>query len=102
MENQFVLIEKEKVETILDLVKKISSDISLKREITDLKLLDSEQAADTLGVSESTLKNLRRDGRIDYVQQGTSIRFTLDHIKDYIEANTKKAFNRKGGMYDRI
>lgn len=51
-------------------------------------------AATELGISELTLKRLRRAGRISYTPVGNKARYTRAHLEDFLERNTQ---HRKGG-----
>ena len=46
------------------------------------------EAAALLGVSRSTLRNLRRAGRITRTYVGSMVRYTDEHITDYLNDNT--------------
>ena len=60
--------------------------------MTDLieipKLLFEGEAAKALGVSEDTLKRLRKSGKIGYTRIGKRVRYTTAHLAAYIESGS--------------
>ena len=57
--------------------------------MADLALLRTPQAANLLGVSISTLEHMRSYGiGPDYIRVGRQVRYSLDDIMVFLEANT--------------
>lgn len=50
-------------------------------------LYTTEEIAEKLNVSKSTLTNYRNEGKIGYIQNGAVIRYTREHYLDFIEEN---------------
>ncbi len=92
MDEKMILVEQGKIDMILQILKGLVEAQKRNGGAAELRWYDSKETADILGVSESTLKNLRRDGRIDFIQDGRVIRFTWDQIMDYKESKTMKKF----------
>jgi excisionase family DNA binding protein len=54
------------------------------------KLVDSSEAVEILGISERTLWARTKEGSIPCVRLGRSVRYNVDDLRRYIEANTKR------------
>lgn len=46
------------------------------------------EACEYLGVSVPTLREMRRTGQLRYVQVGRRVRFTDEHLAEFVERNT--------------
>lgn len=92
-DNHLVLIEQEKIDKILQILESLQNRKHEENKAgMDLKLYTIKETGELLGVSESTVKNLMRDGRIDFIKDQGVVRFTYDQIKDYQESKTLRKF----------
>jgi excisionase family DNA binding protein len=62
------------------------------------KLLDTEQAADYLGVSVRTIKTLMSDGQLPYVKIGRCTRLDAADLDDFISRHRRKQRRRLRGI----
>lgn len=93
LEKSMVLIEQEKIDKILQILESLQNRKHEENKVgMDLKLYTIKETGELLGVSESTVKNLMRDGRIDFIKDQGVVRFTYDQIKDYQESKTLRKF----------
>lgn len=99
---QFFLIEQEKIDEILQILQSLAIALGKNNNggTANLKLYSHKEAERYLCMSESTLKNRRKNGMIDFIQDapGAPVKFTIDQLKAYEEANTKVAFKLKIGQ----
>jgi excisionase family DNA binding protein len=52
------------------------------------KLLSIRQCADVLSVSEISVRRMIKDGRLQHVRLGRSLRVPLDSVEQIVKANT--------------
>ncbi|MDA7498127.1 helix-turn-helix domain-containing protein [bacterium] len=62
------------------------------------RLLDTDQAAEYLGMGKRTLQEKMADREIGYVKIGKSVRFHPDDLEAFIERHRIKACGWKGGV----
>lgn len=60
------------------------------------QLITERQAATWLGISQRTLWQRRHDGLLPFVRDGRLVRYDLDDLRCYVEAN-RQPKNEKGG-----
>ena len=60
------------------------------------RLLDTDQAAEYLGMGKRTLQEKMADREIGYVKIGKSVRFHPDDVTEFIESKRVKARGWKG------
>jgi excisionase family DNA binding protein len=53
-------------------------------------LLTYREAADILGIAPQTLRTWVCYGKISYVKIGSAVRFTRDHLDEFIEQSTRR------------
>lgn len=56
-------------------------------------LYTTEEIANKIGVSTSTIADYRKKGKIGYIQEGKVICYTREHYLDFIEENEIKSNN---------
>ncbi len=60
-----------------------------------IQVYDTKQTAKLLGISFSSIRAIMREGGITYHRIGkTSIRFTEENIKEYLEKNAVRGTSR--------
>lgn len=69
MNNNLLIVEQEKIDKILQLLEGIKIGLEESRDIRKLETYSSEEVEKILGIGDTTLKNLRRDGEIDFIQK---------------------------------
>ncbi len=62
------------------------------------RLLDTDQAADYLGVSVRTMKTLMSDGQLPYVKIGRCTRLDAGDLDDFIATHRRKQRRRLRGV----
>ena len=55
----------------------------------DRILLTEAQAAERLSLCTRTLREARKDGRLHYVLIGRAVRYTIDDLESFVEANRR-------------
>jgi excisionase family DNA binding protein len=59
--------------------------------MTDRLIITIREAAELLGLSESTVYRLARENKIPVVRIGASVRVNRRHLVEWIERNTEAA-----------
>lgn len=54
-------------------------------------LLTAQEAADRLGVGKQWIEDQARAGLITHVRVGRRIRFSEEHLAEFVDANTRQA-----------
>lgn len=57
-------------------------------------LLDARQAAERLGVSERTVRQMGRDGRLPVIRVGNQMRFEVDDLEEWLSERKRRAEQR--------
>jgi len=74
------------VELLLQKIESLDAKVSmLSNPLESAKLFTEDKGAELLGISKRTLINLRNEGKIHYLQIGTSIRYSLADILEFQE-----------------
>lgn len=56
--------------------------------MSDIKLFTEEEGAKLIGVHFNTMRKYRAEKKISYMRVGKVVRFTKEHIENFIKENT--------------
>lgn len=89
MQNPFQTID-ERLDRLESLSEAIYKAIdSLKSSTNKVTTLNRDQAAKYIGVSKGTVINLEKIGRLKPIRIGSAIRYSKEHLNEFIESQTK-------------
>ena len=61
-----------------------------------VKLLNTQEAAQRLGVSKRTIQELASERKLAFIKFGRNVRFAVADLEAFIDANRSKAIGWKG------
>lgn len=82
MDNLIICDKNDLKEIIRNSVSEIINDIDQNHS---LEFMTTQEVADLLKVSTATICQWRKKGKIDFVQRGSVIRYTKEHIQEFLE-----------------
>jgi excisionase family DNA binding protein len=67
-----------------------------RQTVETAKLLNTQEAAQRLGVSKRTLQELAAERKIAQIKFGRNVRYSIGDLEAFIDANRSKAIGWKG------